>query len=255
MDILDQRPVELDDVGLHAHHPLKAGVAGARVVDGDPRSASTQRGQGVLEALVAFGSGGSVMISVRIDHVIYATHDLDAAAARVERELGLTALPGGRHQGFGTLNRIVPLGGGYLELLAVADPQEAASSDFGRGLLARLAQDGDGLLGWAVEVADVDAVAERLGTTVTTIRRAGLSARLTGLAEAMRSPSLPFFVSRDPGVPDPGLEGNAGGITWIELAGDARQLERWLDSVPQPVRVVDGSPAVRAVGIGEREFH
>src|SRR5215207_4318434 len=175
---------------------------------------------------------------MRIDHVIYATVDLDSAAAHVERELGLVARPGGRHEGLGTHNRIVPLGGGYLELLAVADQEEAASSDFGRGLLARLAQDGDGLLGWVVAVDDVDPVAQRLRTTVTTIRRAGLSAHLTGLAEAMREPFLPFFISRDPGVPDPSSSGDAGGITWIELAGDAARLEQWLDHTPLPVRVV-----------------
>jgi hypothetical protein len=191
---------------------------------------------------------------VRIDHVIYAAVDLDAAAARVESELGLLARAGGRHEGLGTHNRIVPLGGGYLELLSVADPEEAAGSDFGRGLVARLAQHGDGLLSWVVAVDDVDSVARRLGTTITTIRRAGLSARLTGLAEAMREPVLPFFISRDPGAPDPGVDGDAGGITWIEIAGNAARLERWLDVSVLPVRVVDGPPAVRAVGIGEREF-
>jgi hypothetical protein len=191
---------------------------------------------------------------MRIDHVIYATADLDAAAGRIERELGLVARPGGRHEGLGTHNRIVPLGDGYLELLAVADPEEAASSDFGRGLLARLAQGGDGLFGWVVEVDDVDSVARRLGTTVTTIRRAGMSARLTGLAEAMREPFLPFFISRDPGVAVPSVEGDAGGITWIEVAGDAARLEQWLDDSRLPVRVVDGPPAVRAVGIGDSEF-
>jgi hypothetical protein len=55
---------------------------------------------------------------VRIDHVIYAAADLDEAAARIERELGLAVHGGGRHEGLGTHNRIVPLGGGYLELLA-----------------------------------------------------------------------------------------------------------------------------------------
>jgi hypothetical protein len=191
---------------------------------------------------------------VRIDHVIYAAVDLDVAAGLVESKLGLLARAGGRHEGLGTRNRIVPLGGGYLELLAVSDPKEAAGSDFGRGLLARLAQGGDGLLGWVVAVDDVDPVACRLGTTITTIRRAGLGARLTGLAEAMREPFLPFFISRDTGVPDPGIDGDAGGITWIEVAGDAARLEHWLDISQLPVRVVDGRPAVRAVGIGEREF-
>jgi hypothetical protein len=156
---------------------------------------------------------------VRIDHVIYATVDLDDAAARLERELGLVARGGGRHEGIGTVNRIVPLGGGYLELLAVADPKEAASSPFGRGLMARLEHAGDGLLGWVVAVDDIDSVAQRLGTALTTISRAGLSARLTGLAEAMREPFLPFFISRDPGVRDPGVDGDAGGITWVEVAG------------------------------------
>ena len=186
--------------------------------------------------------------------MIYATADLDAAAGRVESELGLEARGGGRHEGLGTHNRIVPLGDGYLELVAVADAQEAAGSDFGRGVAARLAQGGDGLLGWVVAVDDVDSVARRLGTTITTIRRAGLSARVTGLAEAMREPFLPFFISRDPGVPDPGGDGDADGITWIEVGGDATRLEGWLDGSPLPVRVVDGPAAIRAVGIGERAF-
>jgi hypothetical protein len=191
---------------------------------------------------------------VRIDHVIYAAADLDAAAARIESELGLPAGGGGRHEGLGTHNRIVPLGGGYLELLAVVDPAQAARSDVGRWALARLARGGDGLLGWVVAVDDIDAVARRLGTAITTIRRAGFSARLAGLAQAMHEPFLPFFISRDPGVPDPGGGGDAGGITWIELAGDAARLERWLDFTRLPVRVGNGPPAVLAVGIGERAF-
>ena len=75
------------------------------------------------------------------------------------------------------------------------------------------------------------------------------------MAEAVREPFLPFFISRDPGVPDPGGSGDAGGITWVEVAGDAARLENWLESSWVPVRVVDGPPAVLAVGIGEREFH
>ena len=188
---------------------------------------------------------------MRIDHVIYATRDLDDAAGRIERELGLVSLPGGRHEGLGTQNRIVPLGGGYLELLGVADLHEAAASDFGRGLLNRLERAGDGLLGWVVAVDDAAAVARRLGTAVTTIRRSGLSARLTGLAEAMREPFLPFFISRDAGIPDPGTAEVVAGITWIELSGDAARLDEWLDHAKLPVRVVPGPPAVRAMGIGD----
>jgi Glyoxalase-like domain len=192
---------------------------------------------------------------MRIDHVIYATADLDAAAAHIEAELGVAAVAGGRHEGLGTHNRIVPLGGGYLELLAVADPEEAAASALGRAVLARLEEAGEGLLGWAVAVDDVAPVAARLRTEVTTIRRTGLSARLAGLAEAMAEPYLPFFIARDRGVADPSAAGDAPGITWIELAGDARRLEGWLGGAPLPVRILDGAPpGVRAFGVGDREL-
>ena len=190
---------------------------------------------------------------MRIDHVIYAAADLDAAAERVERELGLK-VEGGRHDGRGTQNRVVPLGGGYLELLAVTDRAQASGSDVGRALLDRLRTAGDGLLGWVVGVDDIEPVASRLGTQVTTIRRADLSARLTGIAEAMRSPYLPFFLSRDPGSPDPGAGTGAGGISWVEVAGDAGRLKDWLGGADLPVRVVDGPAGVRAVGIGGREL-
>jgi hypothetical protein len=191
---------------------------------------------------------------MRIDHVIYATADLDAAAARVERDLGVAVRGGGRHDGLGTHNRIAPLGGGYLELLAVADPAEAAGSALGAAVQARIAAAGDGLMGWAVAVDAVEPVAARLGTELSTIARAGLSARLTGVAEAMREPFLPFFIARDPGVPDPAAGGGAGGIAWLEVAGDAARLERWLGGAKLPVRVVEGPPAVRAMGVGAREW-
>jgi hypothetical protein len=50
---------------------------------------------------------------MRTDHVLIATADPDAPAARLEAEHGLVATGGGRHERIGTHNRIVPLGGGY----------------------------------------------------------------------------------------------------------------------------------------------
>jgi hypothetical protein len=192
---------------------------------------------------------------MHIDHVLIATGDLDAAAARLQADHGLVATGGGRHEGIGTHNRIVPLGGGYLELIAVADPAEAASTPLGRVLSERIAERGEGLMGWAVAVTDVAQVAARLGTELQTIARDGLSARLTGAAAAMADPSLPFFIERDPGTADPGAVGDAGGITWIELRGDAQRLAAWLgEGARLPVRVVPGPPAVLGVGIGGREL-
>ena len=189
---------------------------------------------------------------MKIDHVIIAASDLDAAAARVEGEYGLKVEPGGRHQGMGTHNRIVPVGGGYLELLAVADPREAAGSELGRAVSARIESAGDGPMGWAVAVDDIAPVARLLGTDVSEISRQGLTARLTGVAEAMAEPFLPFFIQRDPGIADPGATGDGDGIEWVEVAGDPRKLADWLGGADLPVRVVEGEPAVLAVGVGGR---
>jgi hypothetical protein len=191
---------------------------------------------------------------VRIDHVIWATADLDAAAERLERSHGLRAAGGGRHDGMGTHNRIVPLGGGYLELLAVADAEEAAGSALGRAVTERLASVGEGLMSWAVAAEDVTAVAARLGSELVTITRQGFTGRLTGVAEAMAEPGLPFFVERSRDVADPGAVGDAGGITWIEVAGDAARLEAWLAGAALPLRVRPGAPALIAVGIGEQQL-
>ena len=191
---------------------------------------------------------------MRIDHAIWATQDRDAAAAHFERVHGLAAAGGGRHDGMGTHNRIVPLGGGYLELLAVADAEEAAASPLGRTVVDTLASAGEGWMGWAVAVTNAEDVASRLGTELSDITRDGFSARLTGVAEALAEPALPFFVERAPGTPDPGEAGDAGGLSWVEVAGDAGRVREWLGGVGLPVRVQPGQPALVAVGVGEREL-
>ena len=70
----------------------------------------------------------------------------------------------------------------------------------------------------------------------------------------MAVPALPFFIERDAGVADPGATGDAGGITWVELSGDAARLRSWLDGAELPVRITDGEPALLGVGIGDREL-
>src|SRR5690242_21382527 len=97
-------------------------------------------------------------MSVAVDHLLIATADLDAAAAAAEG-LGLPVSAGGRHPGWGTANRIVPLGEAYLELIAVVAPAETPSSPFGRWVAAAR----PGPMGWAVRVEDIHATATRLG--------------------------------------------------------------------------------------------
>jgi hypothetical protein len=184
---------------------------------------------------------------MHIDHVIWKAEDLDRSAARIAAEYGLRDDGGGRHVGIGTHNRVFPLGGGYLEVLAVADPEEAMRSPLGQAIV----QAPEGLFGWAVAVEDIVAEAERLALEVTTIAREDLTARLAGVAQAVAEPWLPFFIQRDPGIADPGASGAGGGIAWLELAGDADRLVAWLDGADLPLRIVDddGPRGLRALAL------
>jgi hypothetical protein len=185
---------------------------------------------------------------VRIDHVIWKAADLDRGAEHIVRTYGLSDDGGGRHVGIGTHNRVFPLGGGYLEVLAVADPREASRSPLGQAIVHAP----EGLFGWAVAVDDVVAHADRLSLDVTTIAREDLTARLAGVAEAMADRWLPFFIQRDAGVADPGARGDAGGISALELAADAERLESWLGGAELPLRLADddGPRGLRALVLG-----
>jgi hypothetical protein len=95
---------------------------------------------------------------IELDHVLIAVADLDAAAQEVQDRYGLASVEGGRHQGLGTANRIVPLGETYLELVAMVDDDEAAAGGFGSWVAGG---DLPRLLGWCVR------------TTTSTKRRSG----------------------------------------------------------------------------------
>ena len=196
---------------------------------------------------------------LRIDHVVVAVRDLDAAARRFREDLGLDSAPGGRHRGWGTANRIVPLGEDYVELISVVDPAEAAHSSFGRSLLA-LTQEGDRLFAVCVATGDIEAVAARLGLEVKPGERtrpdgSAIRWRGAGLEDPRREPWLPFFIQWDvppelhPGRTRAGHGVLATGIAWVEVAGDADRLRDWLGGDELPIRVLHGSPGIRAAGV------
>lgn len=192
--------------------------------------------------------------------MIYAVRGLDAAAKRFSERFGLASVPGGRHRGWGTANRIVPLGTSYVELVAVVDPAEAGASDFGRpvfggGGAARAA------VGWAVATDDIEPTARRLDLEVETGSRtrpdgSTLSWRVAGLGRAMQAGALPLFIQWDgPSELHPGAAGARHrsrplGIAWIEVTADERQLREWLGDSNLPLRIAAGRPSLSAVGIG-----
>jgi Glyoxalase-like domain len=93
---------------------------------------------------------------VGLDHVVLASADPDATAADLQDRLGLAATGGGRHDAYGTFNRLIWLGDAYLELIGVFDEQKAQASWLGAPVVAAIAR-GGGLVTWAVAVADLEA--------------------------------------------------------------------------------------------------
>lgn len=197
---------------------------------------------------------------LELDHVLISVVDLEAAARELEDRHGLRSLPGGRHPGWGTENRIVPLGDTYLELVRVADETEAEGSLLGRwAIAARPASPRP--LGWCVRTDGLDDRAARLGVAVIEGSRDApggeqLRWRTAGLEAAVAEPCLPFFIEWGNGTSFPGhaaVRHPAGDVT-IErlfLDGDAAHLAGWLGEpegggLPQ-MTVRAGAPALAAV--------
>ena len=200
---------------------------------------------------------------LRIDHVILAVGDPDAAARRILDEHGLGSVAGGVHPAWGTRNRIVPLGSDYIELIGIADPETAVETEVGRRVLGLIEQ-GGGLLGWCVGTDELASVAARLGLDVTEGSRvqpdggvlrwhsAGLDAML---AESWR----PFFISWEvpaglhPAQAEALHRVRPLAIAWVEVSCDGAKLREWIGGEELPVRVLDGAPGIHSAGIATHE--
>jgi hypothetical protein len=93
-----------------------------------------------------------------IDHLVIAVCDPDAAAAELERTLGLAFTGGGRHELAGTFNRLAFLGDTYLELIGVFDHELVLSNPefaVGRAALELLDAGREGLVTFALASDDI----------------------------------------------------------------------------------------------------
>jgi hypothetical protein len=86
-----------------------------------------------------------------IDHLVIACEDPDGAARDLESSLGIRCTAGGRHPNAGTWNRLAWLAdGSYLELIGIADAEQASRNPVGAATLAALDQHGGGLATYAL---------------------------------------------------------------------------------------------------------
>ena len=101
----DGRALTLD------HRQWPGTAAGIVAIDVDPRSK-----KGAVHRAAA--------LEIRVDHLVYATPDLATTVAQITQEWGVAPTPGGRHDGRGTANELLSLGGGaYLEIIG-PDPDQ-----------------------------------------------------------------------------------------------------------------------------------
>jgi hypothetical protein len=192
--------------------------------------------------------------ALAVDHVVIAVRELDAAAAALTDRYGLAVAGGGRHPGWGTANRIVPLGSAYLELVSVADEPAAAGSTFGRWV--RAMYDAGPALGWAARTDELTSVAGRLDLGVVDGSRVDaqgreLRWRVAGVEVAAAEPALPFLIQWSDGTPHPGAAAvthPAGpvSLTALHVGGGAR-TSSWLGAATAGVVVDEGPPVVHRV--------
>jgi len=192
---------------------------------------------------------------VRIDHVIYASHDLAETSRRFEADYGLSSAGGGVHPKLGTCNTLIPVGDGqYIELMAVADPE--STSFLVRGLTEVLER-GERLFALSVAPDDLDATASRLGVPVTHGERRSTSGRvirwrMAALSVAAGPSHLPFFVDwgESDAELDTSINRDAEGIEWVELGGDEQTTRQWVgDGGSLPIRFAEGPPGPLALGV------
>ena len=200
-------------------------------------------------------------VNPTIDHLIVCVGDLDNAARNFKNRLGLSSIEGGRHPGHGTANRIIPLGGCYIELLAVVDPSEAKDSAFGNWAIGRT-KTARGVDAVCIRTDDLAAVCTRLGLEPTAMSRrrpdgTELKWSTAGLDLAIEN-SLPFFIEwhvaedQMPGRSQVIHDREVNGIEEIVLSGDTARLAKWTENVPA-IRIVEGHSSIVSVSLATPE--
>ena len=94
-----------------------------------------------------------------VDHLVYATPDLDAAIERVEQLFSVRAAIGGRHPGWGTKNALLSLGPKvYLEIMGPdpGQPEPKQPRPFGMETMSK-----PRLVSWVVRTDDLQSVIDK----------------------------------------------------------------------------------------------
>jgi len=193
----------------------------------------------------------------RIDHLVFATPDLDAGVAAIDTLLGVRATAGGQHPGLGTRNALVALGPStYLEIIG-PDPDQPRPSSPRRFGLDDLKK--PTLYTWVAKGTNLDRFAAdaaghgvKLGAVIDGSRKrpdgVTLSWRYTDPNVVLADRLMPYFIDWG-SSPHPSATA-ARGASLVSLRAvhpDAARVQAMLDVVGLGLRVEPGpKPALIA---------
>ena len=173
------------------------------------------------------GTSGVNNLLTRLDHLVYATPDLQLGIDAIERQLGVKATAGGQHPGLGTRNALIALGAtSYLEIIG-PDPEQPKPSGPRRFGIDDL--QAPKIVRWVVKSNDLDGISSRaakgnvkLGALASGSRKRPdgvlLAWRYTDPAVVVAEGLIPFFI--DWGTsPHPALTA-ARGATLVQLRAE-----------------------------------
>ncbi|MCI0661179.1 MAG: VOC family protein [Acidobacteria bacterium] len=208
-------------------------------------------------------SRGSAELLPRIDHLVFATPDLNRGIDEIEKLLGVRASPGGRHPGRGTRNALLALGpASYLEIIG-PDPDQAPPKTpppFGIDSLRE-----SRLVSWVAKSNDLEKLRQeavrngiQLGEVISGSRQRPdgvlLSWRYTNPQTVVADGIVPFFI--DWGESPHPSRTAAGGLSLIGLSAehpDAERAQKMLSQLGLDLTVKRGSkPALIAVITGPK---
>lgn len=175
-----------------------------------------------------------------IDHVVVATPDAGAEAARWRESFGLGSAPGLVFPD-GVESIVIPVGGQqYVELLSVIEPASLEAEE-----LQAAGRDGPRVGLWAVATSDIGAVASRLGRALVPGLIEGDDGAPRWMLVENIDPALPFFIEYREGgraavwaerFAEAGHARQPDGLAWVGTPAEPAALRAWLGSAALSVR-------------------
>ena len=198
-----------------------------------------------------------------LDHLVYATPDLEATCLELETRLGVRASAGGQHPGRGTHNALISIGPeAYLEIIA-PDPMQPETRPVWFGIDQLAAPK---LITWAVRVDDLEVFVkeispnENVGAVRSGTRKTPegttLSWRLTEPQLVQGVGLIPFLIEWN-SRRHPAVSANTGPrLVQLRIEHpEPRLIRKQLNSLRLDVAIEQGSiPALVAIFDGAHDL-